>query len=130
MATIFTRIVQGEIPCFKVAENEEFFAFLDIKPKAQGHTLVIPKQEIDYFFDLDSDYMARMMHFTQQVASAIKTAFPCQKVGMAVLGLEVNHAHIHLIPLITEQDFYRKESIQLSTEEMAETARAIAAAMG
>lgn len=125
MATLFTKIIRGEIPCYKVAENDEFFAFLDINPKAQGHTLVIPKREVDYLFDMTDDEMARMTAFAKKIAAAIRKAFPCPKVGMAVLGLEVPHAHIHLIPLQSEAVFYAKEPMQLSKEEMEQTACAI-----
>src|SRR3712207_6305690 len=99
MATIFSRIIAGEIPCYKVAENEKFFAFLDINPLVKGHTLVIPKQEVDYIFDLTDEDLAEMHVFAKRIATAIKKAFPCKKVGEAVIGLEVPHAHIHLIPI-------------------------------
>ncbi|EHG22948.1 hypothetical protein HMPREF9332_01153 [Alloprevotella rava F0323] len=124
--TLFSKIVAGEIPSYRCAENEEFYAFLDISPLSQGHTLVIPKREEDYFFDLTDEELSRMMVFTKRVARAIKTAFPCLKVGMAVLGLEVNHAHIHLVPMKTEGDMdFRKEKLQLSAEEMQQTAHKI-----
>ena len=124
--TLFSKIVAGEIPSYRCAENEEFYAFLDISPLSQGHTLVIPKREEDYFFDLTDEELSRMMVFTKRVAHAIKTAFPCLKVGMAVLGLEVNHAHIHLVPMKTEGDMdFRKEKLQLSAEEMQQTAHKI-----
>ena len=125
MATLFTKIISGEIPCYKVAENEEFFAFLDINPKAKGHTLVIPKREVDYLFDMEDDELARMMTFAKKIAAAIRKAFPCPKVGIAVLGLEVPHAHIHLIPLESEATFYVKEGVQLSGKEFEEVATAI-----
>lgn len=102
--TIFSRIIAGEIPSYKVAEDNEFFAFLDINPVNWGHTLVVPKQEVDYIFDLDPEYLGRMMMFAQRVAKALKTAVPCRKVGVTVLGLEVPHAHIHLVPLQKEGD--------------------------
>lgn len=110
MASIFSRIIAGEIPCYKVAENNKFFAFLDINPVNWGHTLVVPKQETDYIFDIDDAQLADMMVFAKRVASAIREAIPCRKVGMAVIGLEVPHAHIHLIPLKSEgdMDFARK----------------------
>lgn len=121
--TLFSKIVAGEIPSYRCAENEEFYAFLDISPLSQGHTLVIPKREEDYFFDLTDDELSRMIVFTKRVARAIKTAFPCIKVGMAVLGLEVNHAHIHLVPMQTEGDMdFHKEKLHLSAEEMQQTA--------
>ena len=104
MATIFSRIIAGEIPCYKVAENDKFFAFLDINPLVKGHTLVIPKQEVDYIFDLSDEDLAAMHIFAKKVALAIGKAFPCKKVGEAVLGLEVPHAHIHLIPMQDEKD--------------------------
>ena len=124
--TLFSKIVAGEIPSYRCAENEEFYAFLDISPLSQGHTLVIPKREEDYFFDLTDEELSRMIVFTKRVARAIKTAFPCLKVGMAVLGLEVNHAHIHLVPMQTEGDMdFRKEKLQFSAEEMQQTAHKI-----
>lgn len=125
MATLFTKIISGEIPCYKVAESEEFFAFLDINPKAKGHTLVVPKREVDYLFDMEDDELARMMTFAKKIAAAIRKAFPCPKVGIAVLGLEVPHAHIHLIPLESEATFYVKEGVQLSGKEFEEVAAAI-----
>ncbi len=125
MATLFTKIINGEIPCYKVAESEEFFAFLDINPKAKGHTLVVPKREVDYLFDMEDDELARMMTFAKKIAAAIRKAFPCPKVGIAVLGLEVPHAHIHLIPLESEATFYVKEGVQLSGKEFEEVATAI-----
>lgn len=117
--TIFSKIIAGEIPSYKCAEDDRFYAFLDINPVAKGHTLVVPKQEMDYLFDLDDDTLAAMMVFSKRVAAAIRAAYPCRKVGMAVLGLEVNHAHIHLIPLQSEGDMdFRKEKLQLPAEEM------------
>ena len=104
MASIFSRIVAGEIPCHKVAENEEFFAFLDINPVAVGHTLVIPKKEIDYIFDIEDPMLGRMMAFAKRVARAQGAVIPCKRVGLAVMGLEVPHAHIHLIPIQKESD--------------------------
>ena len=124
--TIFSKIIAGEIPSYKCAENDKFYAFLDINPVAQGHTLVVPKHEVDYLFDLSDSELSEMMVFAKQVAQAIKAAFPCRKVGMAVLGLEVNHAHIHLIPLQSEGDMdFRKEKLQLPAEVMQETAQKI-----
>lgn len=125
MATLFTKIISGEIPCYEVAESEEFFAFLDINPKAKGHTLVVPKREVDYLFDMEDDELARMMTFAKKIAAAIRKAFPCPKVGIAVLGLEVPHAHIHLIPLESEATFYVKEGVQLSGKEFEEVVAAI-----
>ena len=126
MATIFSRIVAGEIPCHKVAENEEFFAFLDINPVAKGHTLVIPKAEVDYLFDIDDPKLGRMMAFAKRVARAQEAAIPCKRVGLAVMGLEVPHAHIHLIPITKESDmnFFGKK-LSLSQEELAEIAQYI-----
>ncbi|EJW97248.1 HIT family protein [gut metagenome] len=121
--TIFSRIIAGEIPSYKCAEDDRFYAFLDINPVAKAHTLVVPKCEVDYLFDLDDDTLAAMAVFAKRVAAAIKQAYPCRKVGMAVLGLEVNHAHIHLIPLQSEGDMdFRKEKLQLPAEEMQEIA--------
>lgn len=125
--TIFSRIIAGEIPSYKCAENDKFYAFLDINPLAKGHTLVVPKHEVDYIFDLDDNELAEMMVFAKKVALAIGKAFPCRKVGMAVLGLEVNHAHIHLVPLQNEGDMdFRKDKLQLPAEEMQQIADRIA----
>lgn len=124
--TIFSKIIAGEIPSYKCAENERFYAFLDINPVAKGHTLVIPKHEVDYLFDLDDDELAAMTIFAKRVAKAIQAAYPCRKVGVAVLGLEVAHAHIHLIPLQSEGDMdFRRPKLQLPAEEMEEIARRI-----
>lgn len=125
--TIFSRIIAGEIPSYKCAENDKFYAFLDINPLAKGHTLVVPKHEVDYIFDLDDNELAEMTVFAKKVALAIGKAFPCRKVGMAVLGLEVNHAHIHLVPLQNEGDMdFRKDKLQLTAEEMQQIADRIA----
>lgn len=125
--TIFSKIIAGEIPSYKVAENDRFYAFLDINPIVWGHTLVVPKQETDYIFDLDDDLLGDMMAFTKRVAEAIKKTFPCRKVGMAVLGLEVPHAHIHLVPLKEEGDLdFKKKVADPSPLKMKETAEAIA----
>lgn len=125
--TIFSRIIAGEIPSYKCAENDKFYAFLDINPLAKGHTLVVPKHEVDYIFDLDDNELAEMTVFAKKVALAIGKAFPCRKVGMAVLGLEVNHAHIHLVPLQNEGDMdFRKDKLQLPAEEMQQIADRIA----
>ena len=124
--TIFSKIVAGEIPSYKCAENDEFYAFLDINPLAKGHTLVIPRREVDYYFDLDDDEIAQMAVFAKQVATAIKKAFPCRKVGMAVLGLEVAHAHIHLVPMQNERDMlFSNPKLKLTDEEFADIARRI-----
>ncbi len=127
MATIFTRIAQGEIPSYKVAENEDYYAFLDISPLALGHTLVIPKHvEDDYIFHLDEPVYAGLWAFARRVALALKAAVPCQRVGVAVLGMEVPHTHIHLVPLQTEGDLdFRKTRPVISPEQMAQTAAAI-----
>lgn len=118
----------GEIPCYKVAEDEKFFAFLDINPLAKGHTLVIPKQEVDYLFDLPDEDLAAMSVFAKKVALAIGQAFPCRKVGMAVLGLEVPHAHIHLVPMQSEKDLlFSNPKLKLSDEEFRAVAEAIRA---
>ena len=123
---IFAKIAAGEIPSYKCAENEKFYAFLDINPLAKGHTLVIPRREIDYYFDLDDDEIAQMAVFAKQVATAIKKAFPCRKVGMAVLGLEVAHAHIHLVPMQNERDMlFSNPKLKLTDEEFADIARRI-----
>lgn len=124
MASIFTRIIQGEIPCHKVAEDDNYFAFLDINPLRRGHTLIVPKQEEDYLFDLDDETLAGMVLFAKKVAAKIKEKFPCRKVAMVVLGLEVPHAHIHLIPINEEGDAdFRREKLKFTPEEFAETAR-------
>ena len=130
MATIFSKIVAGEIPCYKVAEDDKFFAFLDINTLVKGHTLVIPKQEVDYLFDLSDADLAAMQVFAKHVAAGIKRAFPCIKVGQAVLGLEVPHAHIHLIPMQSEKDMlFSNPKLKLSDEEFREIAAAIRAAL-
>ena len=127
MASIFSRIVAGEIPCYKVAEDDKYFAFLDINPLAKGHTLVIPKQEVDYYFDLDADTLAGMTIFAKRVAHKIKEQTGCKKVAMVVLGLEVAHAHIHLIPMNSENDVdFRREKLKLTPEEFAEIASSLA----
>lgn len=126
--TIFSKIIAGEIPSFKVAEDDRFYAFLDINPLQWGHTLVVPKQEVDYIFDLDDETIGAMQVFAKRVAKAIKAAIPCRKVGEAVLGLEVPHAHIHLVPLTTEGDMdFRKKIADPDPEKMKATAAAIAA---
>ncbi|MGQ1890189.1 HIT family protein [Thermophagus sp. OGC60D27] len=119
MATIFSKIVNGEIPCYKIAEDERYFAFLDINPLQQGHTLVIPKQETDYLFDLEDDHLADMMIFAKKVAKAIQKAISCKRVGLVVLGLEVPHAHIHLVPINNESDVdFSNPRVKLSGKEM------------
>lgn len=119
MATIFTKIAAGEIPSYKCAESEHFYAFLDINPVAKGHTLVIPRKEVDYVFDMEDDDLAAFELFAKKVARAIKAAFPCKKVAQVVLGLEVPHAHIHLLPMNSEADVdFRKPHLKLEEEEM------------
>ncbi len=127
MSTIFTKIAKGEIPSYKVAENEDFYAFLDINPLAKGHTLVIPKNvEDDYIFHLDDDVYMGLCAFAKKVAEAIKAAVPCKRVGVAVLGMEVPHTHIHLVPLNSESDLdFRKKKLELSAEEFASVAESI-----
>ena len=127
MATIFTKIANGEIPSYKVAENEDYYAFLDIAPMAKGHTLVIPKHtEDDYIFNLDDTTYAGLCAFAKKVAQAIKSAVPCKRVGVAVLGMEVPHTHIHLVPLNVEADMdFRKSKLELSQEEFASIASSI-----
>ena len=126
MASIFSRIVAGEIPCYKVAENDKFFAFLDIAPLAKGHTLVIPKREVDYFYDLEDAELAEMIVFAKQIAKKIKATTACAKVATVVLGLEVAHAHIHLIPMNTEKDVdFSREKLKLTPEEFAEIASSL-----
>lgn len=127
MPTIFTKIAKGEIPSYKVAENEDFYAFLDINPLAQGHTLVIPKNvENDYIFNLDDNTYLGLCAFAKKVAAALKAAVPCKRIGVAVLGMEVPHVHIHLVPLQTEQDLdFRKKKLEFTPEEFSRTAAAI-----
>lgn len=130
MASIFSRIIAGEIPCYKVAEDDNYFAFLDINPVAEGHTLVVPKHEIDYLFDLSDAEYSGLTLFAKRVAEAIRKAVPCQRVGVAVMGLEVPHAHIHLVPIQRESDMnFFKEKLSLSPERMKAIADAIAAEM-
>lgn len=126
MPSIFTRIVNGEIPCYKVAETDQFLAFLDIQPVAKGHTLVIPKQEIDYIFDLEDQLLADLMVFSKRVAKAIEAKVPCERVGVAVVGLEVPHAHVHLIPISTIQDMsFATPRLKFTTEEFIGIAQSI-----
>lgn len=127
--TIFSKIAAGEIPCHRCAEDDRFFAFLDINPVAVGHTLVIPKREIDYIFDMDDDELAAFQVFAKRVAKAVAQAIPCKKVGQAVIGLEVPHAHIHLVPMNTEADIYfNKPKLTPSADELAAVAARIRAA--
>ncbi len=127
MSSVFTKIVRGEIPCYKVAEDENYMAFLDIQPLQEGHTLVIPKQEIDYIFQLDDLLHAGLWNFARRVGLALEKTIPCKRIGITVIGLEVPHAHIHLIPLKTMYDMdFRKPKIKLSPEEFASIATRIA----
>ena len=126
MATIFTKIVRGEIPSYKVAEDEHYYAFLDINPLQKGHTLVVPKREVDYLFDLDDEELAGLMVFAKRVAAAIGRSVPCKRVGVAVLGLEVPHAHVHLVPLTEEGDMnFANAKKSFSDEEMRACAELI-----
>lgn len=126
MSSIFSKIAKGEIPCYKVAESDNYLAFLDINPISKGHTLVIPKEETDYIFDLESKVLSDLMLFAQKVAKGIDAAIPCKRVGIAVIGLEVPHAHIHLLPLNNESDLdFRKPKLKLSKEEMEAIAQNI-----
>lgn len=126
MASLFSRIVAGEIPSHKVAEDDKHYAFLDINPVAKGHTLVIPKREVDYIFDLSDQELADLQIFAKKVAKALRAAIPCEKVGQCVIGLEVRHAHIHLVPMNQESDMYfNKEHLKLSQDELAKIASEI-----
>lgn len=126
MSSIFSKIAKGEIPCYKVAESDKYLAFLDINPISKGHTLVIPKKETDYIFDLESKDLSELMLFAQKVAKGIDAAIPCKRVGIAVIGLEVPHAHIHLLPLNNESDLdFKKPKLKFSKEEMEAIAQNI-----
>jgi histidine triad (HIT) family protein len=126
MATIFTRIIQGEIPCHKIAENDKLIAFLDITPVAKGHTLVVPKQEVDYFFDLENDLLAEINMFSKEVAVKLQRAIPCRRIGVAIIGLEVPHAHVHLIPLNTMADInFSAERLKFTQDELAAIAASV-----
>ena len=126
MASIFTKIINGEIPSYKIAEDDNYYAFLDISPLAKGHTLVVPKKEVDYIFNLEDDVLAGLHIFSKKVAKAIESIVPCQRIGIAVIGLEVPHTHIHLIPInnVSDIDFSR-EKLTLPNEEMLEIAKKI-----
>ena len=127
MASIFTRIVRGEIPCYKVAETEEFLAFLDVRPLSKGHTLVIPKEEINYVFDLEDAHLSALMVFAKKVARAIEAEVPCQRIGLSVIGLEVPHTHVHLVPINQISDMtFGREPVLMTPEEMADLAARIA----
>ena len=125
MASIFTKIINGEIPCYKIAETEDFFAFLDVFPCAPGHTLVVPKKEVDYIFDLSDELYTGLMAFAKSLEPAIRKAVPCKRVGVAVIGLEVPHAHVHLIPMNSMNDMNFNSKIKISQEELAEIAERI-----
>jgi len=130
MASVFTKIINGEIPAYKVAENEQFLAFLDISPLTEGHTLIIPKKEVDYLFDLDDDTYTALHMFAKKVAIALKKAIPCVRIGTSVIGLEVPHAHIHLIPMNSMKDVnFANPKLKLSSERMLEIARCISKEM-
>lgn len=130
MASIFSKIVAGDIPCYKIAENDRYLAFLDISPLKKGHTLVIPKKEVDYLFDLDKDTYAGLMDFAREMAEGLKKAVPCKRIGLCVIGLEVPHAHIHLIPINSESDMnFRNEKLVLSKEEFEALAATIRTAL-
>lgn len=125
MASIFTKIINGEIPCFKIAENEDFIAFLDVNPNAKGHTLCVPKQEIDKIFDLDKNYYLALMDFSRTIAIALEKSIPCKRIGMSVIGLEVPHTHVHLIPLNEMDEIRFSNKVKISPEEMQEIANKI-----
>jgi len=126
MASIFTRIISGEIPCYKIAEDDRFFAFLDISPLAKGHTLVVPKTEVDYIFDIEDEHHKDLWNFAKKVAQALKKAVPCKRIGIAVIGLEVPHAHIHLIPMNKVSDMnFASPKLSFPASEMEETAQKI-----
>lgn len=130
MASIFTKIVNGEIPCYKVAEDQNYFAFLDINPLAEGHTLVIPKKEVDYIFDVEDELHKGLWHFAKLVAIAMRKVIPCQRIGITVIGLEVPHTHIHLIPLKGMYDMdFRRPKLTFTPKQFAEIARKISAAI-
>jgi histidine triad (HIT) family protein len=126
MATIFTKIIKGEIPCYKIAEDERYFAFLDINPLMAGHTLVVPKTETDYIFDMSDDDLSGMILFSKKIAAAIEKAIPCGRIGIAVIGLEVPHAHIHLVPVNTMADLnFRNPKLKFTPEEFTKIAKKI-----
>ncbi len=127
MASVFSRIVSGELPCYKVAETSDFLAFLDIRPQVKGHTLCIPKREVDYLFHLSDEELAGLMLFAKRVALAIERIVPCKRIGVAVVGLEVPHAHVHLMPINTVSDLGFRQPINMSPEELADLAAQISA---
>jgi histidine triad (HIT) family protein len=128
MASIFTKILRGDIPSYKIAETEDYYAFLDIRPMMEGHTLCIPKREVDYYFNLTEEEIAGLAVFSRRVARAIESVVDCTRIATAVLGLEVPHAHVHLVPIVTERDLRFGKSVEVSPERMQELAQAIAAA--
>ncbi len=127
MSSIFTKIIRGEIPCYKIAEDDNFLAFLDVNPNAKGHTLCVPKQEIDKLFDIQDDLYLGLMQFSKKIAVALEKSVPCQRIGMAVIGLEVPHAHVHLIPLNEMQEMTFKHKVSLTKEEFETLAKEIQA---
>lgn len=127
MPSIFTKIINGELPCYKIVENDEFLAFLDVNPNAKGHTLCVPKQEIDKIFDMDELSYLRLMSFSRRVAIALKKAVPCKRIGLSVIGLEVPHAHVHLVPLQAMEDAQFHKKVKLSSEEFEALAEVIKA---
>ena len=127
MSTLFTKIIKGEIPSYKVAENDDFYAFLDVNPNAKGHTLVVPKKEVNKLFELDEETYNGLMSFSRKIAIALEKTIPCKRIGMAVIGLEVPHVHVHLIPLEAMQDIQFVHKVTLSSAEFEATAKAIAA---
>jgi histidine triad (HIT) family protein len=130
MPSIFTRIIKGEIPSYKIAEDEDFYAFLDINPLAEGHTLVIPKKETDYIFDIGDEEYQKLFLFAKRIATAMRKVIPCERIGVAVIGLEVRHAHIHLVPLKTIYDIdFKKEKLKLAPERFIEITEMIKAAL-
>ncbi|ATA89428.1 HIT family protein [Capnocytophaga stomatis] len=129
MATIFTKIINGEIPCYKITENDDFIAFLDISPNAKGHTLCVPKKEIDKIFDLDDDLYLKLMSFSKKVAKALEKTIPCNRVGMAVVGLEVPHVHVHLIPISRMGEMTFNEKVKLTDDEFKDIAERVRKAL-
>jgi histidine triad (HIT) family protein len=126
MASVFSKIIKGEIPCYKIAEDDRYFAFLDINPLKAGHTLVVPKQETDYIFDLDDELLTGLIIFSKRIAAAIRSAFPCNRIGIAILGLEVPHAHIHLVPMDSMEDVnFRNPKLRFTPEDFREIAEKI-----
>lgn len=129
MASIFTKIINGEIPCYKIAENDDFIAFLDINPNAKGHTLCVPKQEVDKLFDLDDDLYLKLMSFSKKIAKALEKTIPCNRVGMAVIGLEVPHVHVHLIPINQMEEMTFHQKVKLTDAEFKEIAQKVREAL-